>query len=249
MTQTVIDVRGVPPIGRDEAAQLAVTAYERLLDVLRALDPADWDRPTDCDRWSVKAIVAHLLGSAESHASLREGLHQARLAIPAARRSGRQQVDEINDVQVRERIGLHPAELIARLERTARPSIAHRMRVPRIVRRIPMTFAAAGRENVGYLLDQVLNRDVWLHRMDICRATGRRPVLTADHDGRILADVVGDWARRHCRPFTLRLSGPAGGVYSHGRGGEEHDIDAIEFARVLSGRAAGTGLLAIPHDF
>lgn len=249
MTQTAIDVNQVAPIDRAEAGRLAVTAYERLLEVLHGLNPADWDRPTDCDRWTVKAVVAHLLGSAESQASLREAVHQTRLAFPAARRSGREPVDEINDVQVRERIHLTPDQLTARLDRTVGSAVAGRQRMPALVRRIPMTFPAVGRETVSYLLDRVLNRDVWLHRIDICRATGRAPVLTADHDGRIIADVVGDWARRHGRPCTLRLSGPAGGVYIQDDGGEEHDLDAVEFALVLSGRATGHGVLAIPHDF
>jgi hypothetical protein len=36
-------------------------------------------------------------------------------------------------------------------------------------------------------------------------------VLTAEHDGRIVTDVVGDWARRHARPFDLTLTGRPGG--------------------------------------
>jgi len=36
-------------------------------------------------------------------------------------------------------------------------------------------------------------------------------VLTPDHDARIVADVVAEWAGRHGRPFTLHLTGPAGG--------------------------------------
>ncbi len=38
----------------------------------------------------------------------------------------------------------------------------------------------------------VPTRDVWIHRIDICRATGRLSVLTAGHDGRLLADMVAD---------------------------------------------------------
>jgi uncharacterized cupin superfamily protein len=69
-------------------------------------------------------------------------------------------------------------------------------------------------------------------------------VLTADHDGRIVADVVAEWARAHGRPYRLTLTGPAGGTWSAGAGGAEVRLDAVEFCRVLSGRAEGTGLLA-----
>jgi hypothetical protein len=36
-----------------------------------------------------------------------------------------------------------------------------------------------------------------MHRIDICRATGRQPVLTAGHDGRLIADMVADLAGVH----------------------------------------------------
>jgi hypothetical protein len=85
--------------------------------------------------------------------------------------------------------------------------------------------------------------------VDICRATGRDPVLTAGHDGRIVADVVADWAQRHGLPFTLELTGPAGGTFVAGTAGERLRLDAVEFCRILSGRAPGTGILATPVTF
>jgi len=84
-----------------------------------------------------------------------------------------------------------------------------------------------------------------MHRIDVARATGRELVLTPDHDGRIVTDVVAEWARRHGRPFLLNLTGRAGGEFVSGDGsGEQITIDATEFCRVLSGRAPGNGLLA-----
>lgn len=96
---------------------------------------------------------------------------------------------------------------------------------------------------MGYLLDVILTRDTWMHRVDIARATGRPLELTPEHDGRIVADVVAEWARRHGRPFTLHVEGPAGGTFTNGVDGEEITIDAIEFCRILSRRATGAGLL------
>jgi hypothetical protein len=96
---------------------------------------------------------------------------------------------------------------------------------------------------MGYLLDVILTRDPWMHRVDIAHATGRDMELTPDHDGRIVADVVAEWARRHGKPFTLTLTGPAGGTYVAGDNGEQITIDAVEFCRTLSGRVTGAGLL------
>ncbi len=68
-------------------------------------------------------------------------------------------------------------------------------------------------------------------------------MLTPEHDGRIVADVVAEWARRHGKPFTLELTGPAGGFFANGAGGDPTVIDAVEFCSLLAGRGQPTGLL------
>ena len=88
-----------------------------------------------------------------------------------------------------------------------------------------------------------------MHRVDLCRAVGRDLELTARHDGRIVADVVDEWARSHGSGFVLLLTGPAGGDWSSGAGGERNELDAIGFCRIVSGRASGDGLLAYPVPF
>jgi hypothetical protein len=45
----------------------------------------------------------------------------------------------------------------------------------------------------AYMTDVILTRDPWMHRMDITRATGTEPQLTAEHDGVLVAE----WAQRH----------------------------------------------------
>jgi hypothetical protein len=112
---------------------------------------------------------------------------------------------------------------------------------------MPMKEEVAGMEEtwrMGYLLDVILTRDPWMHRVDIARATGREIELTLEHDGPIIADVVAEWARRHGKPFTLTLTGPVSGEYVSGERGEHITGDAVEFCRTLSGRAPGVGLLS-----
>ena len=117
----------------------------------------------------------------------------------------------------------------------------------RLMRRIPlkqpMPNGTIETWQLGYLLDVILIRDPWMHRVDISRAVGRPMVSTADHDGRIVADVVAEWAGRHGQPFTLLLTGAAGGSYVQGTGGPDLELDAVEFCRILSRRAVGDGLL------
>jgi len=87
--------------------------------------------------------------------------------------------------------------------------------------------------------------DTWMHRMDTARAVDVKAVLTPEHDGRIVADIVADWARRHGKPFELMLAWPAGGSYRSGTSGERLHLEAVEFCRLLSGRdGGGEGLLA-----
>ena len=52
-------------------------------------------------------------------------------------------------------------------------------------------------------------RDHSMNRVNATDATGSELELTANHDGLIVGDVVGEWARRHGRPFSLTLDGPA----------------------------------------
>jgi hypothetical protein len=73
---------------------------------------------------------------------------------------------------------------------------------------------------IGYLIDVILTRDPWMHRIDISRATGALPVLTPEHDGVLVDDVVRKWAQRHGQPFVLNLAGPAGGSWTIGKGAE-----------------------------
>jgi hypothetical protein len=101
-----------------------------------------------------------------------------------------------------------------------------------------------GRINLGYLMDMVYTRDVWMHRADLARATGKPMSLTAEHDGRIVADLVAEWAVAYGHAFVLELTGPAGATFTAGTGGDELRIDAVDFVRILSGRGSGDGLLA-----
>jgi hypothetical protein len=101
----------------------------------------------------------------------------------------------------------------------------------------------------GFLIDVILTRDPWMHRIDISRAVGAQPVLTADHDGVLVGDVVTEWAARHGQPYSLHLTGPAGGQWSQGAGGPELELDAVEFCRAVSGRVSADGLLATQVPF
>jgi uncharacterized protein (TIGR03083 family) len=236
--------------GHQEAMALAATEYRRFVDLLESLTPQDWTAPTDCPPWDVRATVAHNLGNMAANASMREMAHQMRISTKRSKAGGTVMVDELTALQISERGNLTPAELLTSVSTTAPRALAGRRRMPSIMRRL-VKFAAPPpfpRISLGYLCDTIFTRDVWMHRVDICRATGRDMVLTAEHDGRLVAAIVGEWATTHNQPYDLVLDGPAGGHFARGDAGEQLHLDAVQFCRILSGRdaAAAQGLLATP---
>jgi uncharacterized protein (TIGR03083 family) len=231
------------PMRHSDWMTAASEEYRRLGALLADLADEDWGRPTDCGGWTVHDIVAHLVGAAESTASVREMRRQQKLGRRL--RPGAPDVDGMNDVQVQERASASPTELRSGLADAGARGVRSRRRLPAVVRAIRLPFGPPlGTRPLGYLMDRIYTRDAWMHRVDLTRATGRPLQLTAGHDGRIVADVVAEWAGVHGQPYTLTLTGPAGGTWSLGTGGEVIRMDAVEFCRVLSGRVPGTALLA-----
>lgn len=244
MTATTIDT--IPPITRHEMQGLATAEYARVADQLRSLTPEDWSKPTDCSLWDVRAMAGHSLGMMEDFTSFRGLMRRMRAATKAAKALGGPVIDSMTSMQVADHAELSTAELIAQVDEVGPRAARWRAKAPALFRKMPMKEEVGGEAEtwrMGYLLDVILTRDPWMHRVDIARATGREIVLTPEHDGRIIADVVAEWARRHGRPFTLTLTGPAGGEFVAGDGGDAITIDAVEFCRVLARRADGTGLL------
>ncbi|MGY1712197.1 maleylpyruvate isomerase family mycothiol-dependent enzyme [Geodermatophilus sp. SYSU D00758] len=232
---------------RAESVRLARTEYQRFAGLLASLSDEDWTRPTECAPWDVRLLVAHVLGATEANASAREMLRQLR----RGRRGVAVDVDPVSAVQVDDRRDLSPADLLRRFVQAVPRAVSRRRMWGRWAGGVPMLVGAPVHETwpLRYLVDVVYTRDVWMHRVDVCRATGRDPELTSAHDGRLVEDVVADWAARHGRAFDLTLTGVAGGHYRQGRGGPTIACDAVEFCRVLSGRGTGAGLLGTPVPF
>ncbi|MEX1178280.1 MAG: maleylpyruvate isomerase family mycothiol-dependent enzyme [Nitriliruptor sp.] len=248
-----VPVSEIRPVARGaDASALATSVYTQLFRLLEQLEPQDWTRPTDCDGWTVDDVVGHLLGAAEGHASLPEFVRQFVHGGRGASRFGGSALDAMNDVQVREHAHLDPAAKLTALRRVAPSAVRARVGLPRPLRALPIPIPAAGnmpsglptRITLGHLNDVIVTRDVLMHRIDIARAADLDPGLDAEADRRLVADIVREWAERHGQPVQLRLGGPAGGEYRQGDGGPELALEATEFCRTVSGRVAGTGLLA-----
>ena len=256
MTATRVEM--IRAITRSESEGLARTEYARMASQLRSLAPDDWTRKTDCPLWDVRAVVGHNVGMMATFTGFRRLFRAMGAATKTAKRSGGQMIDALTAQQVADHADRSIDELIASVDDTGPRAARWRAKAPWLFRKMPMKQEIGGKTEtwrMGFLLDTILTRDPWMHRIDIAHATGRDLELTAEHDGRIVADVVAELARRYDKSFTLTLTGPAGGEFVADDGsGDNVTIDAIELCRVLSGRppasaTARTGLLATEVPF
>jgi hypothetical protein len=195
-------------------------------------------------------MASHVLGMAEMAGSMVQGATQFR----RARKRGGVFIDALTAVQVEARADMSARQITDRMRIVGPRAARARRRLPSFVRnrRLPIPQPVGGHDEdwtIGYLMDTILTRDTWMHRIDIGRATNRPLELSADHDGALTSDVATEWAARHGKPCHLHLTGAAGGSWRFGpAGGPSIELDAIDFNRTASGRAQGSDLLqtAVP---
>lgn len=137
-------------------------------------------------------------------ASVREMIRQQM----AAKRRGGVPIDALTGLQVEKNAHLSAEQLIDRFRVVGPRAARARRRIPGFIRgrSLPVPENVGGVPEtwtIGFLVDTILTRDPWMHRIDISRAAGRDLHLDADHDGVLVADVVEEWAARHGSPCTL----------------------------------------------
>lgn len=249
MTMTTTGITTIEPLTHQEAMRRQAHELRRTVALLRSLDAQAWAAATDCPAWDIRAMYQHVLGACEAGASLRENFRQLRRARAHRRQHGGPLEAALSAVQVRDRAGLSPAQITEQLAAIAPATIRGRTRIPAPARhhlKLKVDGPVHETWTLGYLTDTIYLRDLWMHRIDAARAARQPADLTASHDGRIVADITAEWARRHGKPFLAELSGPAGGTYASdpaNPAAEHISLDAVEFCRTLAGRAHPTGLL------
>jgi uncharacterized protein (TIGR03083 family) len=242
-----------PRIDRPLALRLAADEYTRCAELLAQLEPEHWSASTVNTGWTVRDTAGHMLGMVQMMSSLPQLLGQMSTSTRLAKKAGAPvSINHLTALQVQRNAGLTTADLIQRWRQLAPRAVRGRRRMPSFLRSrtMPEAQLVGGRLErwtFGYLADVILTRDSWMHRLDICAATGLDPRPTPEHDGRLVDDVVREWAERHGQPYTLQLTGPAGGTW--GGDGEQITTDALDFCRIVSGRGSATGLLATSVPF
>lgn len=242
-----------PSIDRESAMHLATAEYARCADLMAELEPEQWSAPTVNTGWDVRDTAGHMLGMVQMMSSLPTLFRQMSTSMRQARKAKAPvSIDFLTALQVRRNADLTTAELIKQWRELTPKAVRGRSRMPGLLlnRTMPEAQLVGGhleRWTFAYLVDVVLTRDPFMHRLDICAATGRDPRPTAEHDGRLVDDAVHEWAQRHGQPYALELTGPAGGIW--GTGTERIKLDALEFCRVITGRGQAAGLLTTPVPF
>ncbi len=239
MSPTVLDATHIPYVTAGEAYQLMHTELERFLALLDTLEPGDWEKPTACTLWNVRDMLAHQAGGYASGTGYKEMIHQ----YSAMPRKGELSEDAVNRRQLAERSNKTPAELIAELRRVGPVAIRKWAYQFRLVKLVSIPRPDIGSLSLRHLMMVIHSRDTWMHRLDICRAAGRRFEQTAEHDGRIAALVMLDLAKTLPRKMgagavRFELSGIAGGTYQIGTGEPTAAIamDVLDFNIYASGR-------------
>lgn len=235
--EEITRTEAIPGLSHPETMRLAQSQTSALENELRRLSPEDWDAPTDCDRWSVHDIVAHVTGWAEVMASPRAFIRQAKLTR-SLRKELDDKLDAQNEAQVVARRDMTPDELIESWSAATPRFLSVRKGLGFVGKPIPVYIGPIGLTTLRFLLGQIFMRDHFMHRIDISRATGKEMTL-GDPERRIVADVVRHWARNAKPNVRLELSGAAGGVFISGKGeGATIKGDALDFCRLMCGRAS-----------
>jgi uncharacterized protein (TIGR03083 family) len=239
LSRDVQEVTDVAYTNADEAHELLSTELERFLLLLNKLDPEDWNKPTACSEWNVRDILAHQAGGYASGTSYKEMIRQ----VSNRPAPGQLIEDAINAFQLKERADKTPEELIAELRQVGPIGAKKWAYYFRFAKLFSLPHPVAGKLSIRHLMWVIHSRDTWMHRLDICRATGHDFEQTSEHDGRIaelvMLDVANVLARKFEGPALMfELTGTAGGSWKIGNGELAATIrmDVLDFNIFASGR-------------
>lgn len=252
----------IPELARQEVVPMARAELDRFLALVETLTPDDLRQPTDCALWTVKDVIAHQASHVIGFTRFVEFFDQfSPLSNRAYTAKGLNMLDAANQRQVDLRTDHTLEQLVAEMRDHAERSLKGRDHFAAPLRWMPVPVPGFGSISLAALIDIIYTRDMWMHRADICRATGRDMIQTAEHDGRVVALIVRDADARLRRKLgdrtvLLHLTGTAGGAWTVGGDGEigaRLKLDVLEFNRLASGRismgqALDGGLVEIEGD-
>jgi uncharacterized protein (TIGR03083 family) len=235
ISEVVKNAAAIPELSHKEAGKLAQIEYEQVLTLLETLDGDDWEQPTYCTEWNVRDMTAHLAGAVTGSTTVAEFVRQ-NVTHPYVKEAANS-IDGTNKLQIEDRGEKRAHELIAEFRQNGQIALNNRQKLPWLLRKIPLPMEPMGLKSFQYLMDMIYPRDQWMHRYDICAATGKKMVITSDHDGRIIDLVLLDIAKKlkkqlANRNIIVQFTGALGGTYQFGTKAEPDctlEIDVFDF--------------------
>jgi uncharacterized protein (TIGR03083 family) len=206
----------IPATAPRQFAPLFRVERARLLDLLRALRPTDWRRPTVCPGWDVRSLAAHLVGGDFSVLSRQRDGHHGTPAPADLHEAGF--IAWLDDLQVE---WAHAARRLS-------PRLVYELLVwtdDQLVSLVEAQDPSAMYAHVSWAspypvpvwLDH--GRELserWIHRQQLLEAVGRTSDLRDDVAGPVLDTIRWAYPYRlqlHHRPhgsiISVRIAGPA----------------------------------------
>ena len=188
---------------------------QRYADVVRSLEPDEWQLPSRCAGWSVQDLVAH--AGSNFHVVADPG---------AAPSEAPPHAEDLQHLLVVQRRGWTAAQVAEELEQFSGPALAaFRAVQDEPAASSPLTMSELGTYPL-HLLADAFAFDIWCHLyIDLLAPTGpvRRPVPEPEHEvlrpgiGWMLAglpQMCPSVSKVLDQPLALHLTGPGGGQWT-----------------------------------
>ncbi len=289
--RAVQNMADIPALSHKEAGTMALVEIDRFTNLLETLSEEDWSKPTYCTLWNVHQMVSHQAGAYAGNAKWGEFKRQwapipqpkpGQLAIDAINEI--QVADRANATPAQLIAELREVGPKAVATRQSMPAFVRGLRFDMglfLTAWRPSQLIGAMRRPYGqtevyfdtnkhdfqglmrldYITDLVYIRDTWMHRIDICLATGSKMHLTDAHDGRMLALVMRDLGHQlkqvlGKKTVAYHIPGVGGGTFKIGPASSPDatiQMDLLYFnvlasARISPDAAKTQGLISVSGD-
>jgi uncharacterized protein (TIGR03083 family) len=193
---------GLPPV---LTAHLLPKVDAKLLELLRSLDAADWDRPTIVPGWKVRDIVAHLLDTALRKLSVVRDRHFTTGPKSPSPEDVRAFVDAANADGIRFYGKLSAPVLVTMMERASKELCDFSLALdPYAPATFPVSWAGESESQNWFDTARELT-ERWHHQQQIRLAAGHEGIMTRE----LYHPVLDTFMR--ALPFSYRdVAAPAG---------------------------------------
>jgi len=183
--------RDIPSIAAAEASEIERIEFDRLLDLLESLPGGAWSAAVPAAGGDVHSLVARIAGTYAAQGSFEQLRRQIDPRVVRMYRTPGESLGEtLARVQIGDRLGHSPRELIEELKRTGPRAIRIRSMIYRPLQAVRVDAGQTSRLSTITLSPLNAARELWIRRMDISEAAEIPMGIRAEQDERILAQMI-----------------------------------------------------------